>query len=176
MSELQTHRLNTTGTAILSPCGTYRYVLTRRISQPLRWIKPALFIMLNPSTADAQQDDATITRCTGFAKSWGCTGLTVVNLFAYRSAYPTDLIKAVARGGDIVGPDNESHIHDQIERHQTGVIIAAFGAHPLAPPRARAIGDMMARTQALKLTKAGWPSHPLYLKADLRPIPWSLPV
>ncbi len=176
MTMLQTHEYDATGTAILSECGTYRYVLTRQISQPMRWIKRALFIMLNPSTADATQNDATIRRCKGYAKDWGCTDLTVVNLFAYRATDPVEMTKAAARGVDIIGPDNESHIHQQIELHQHGVIIAAFGAHPLAARRARAIEDMMARTKALKLTKAGWPCHPLYLKADLKPMEWTVPV
>ena len=55
--------------AVISACGKYRYVLTRQVRPGP---KIATFIMLNPSTADATQDDPTIRRCIGFARQWGC--------------------------------------------------------------------------------------------------------
>src|SRR5689334_20041621 len=70
--------------AVLSPCGLYRYRLTRRWGDG-----PALlFVMLNPSTADATEDDPTIRRCTGFAKREGMPAIEVVNLFAWRATDP----------------------------------------------------------------------------------------
>ena len=57
------------GAAVISPCGAYRYLLTRQIGAGA---KVATFIMLNPSTADAERDDATIRKCVGFARRWGC--------------------------------------------------------------------------------------------------------
>ena len=88
------------GAAVLSPCGAYRYLLTRRFGPGK---KLATFVMLNPSTADAERDDATIRKCVGFARSWGCAGLQVVNLFAFRATDPTDLRMA----DDPVGPEND---------------------------------------------------------------------
>ena len=81
-----------TKTAILSPCCQYRYVLTRQWndSEPVTWI------MLNPSTADADKDDPTIRRCIGFAKAWGHGGIHVVNLFAFRATF-TKSLKAALR-------------------------------------------------------------------------------
>src|SRR5690606_18576726 len=94
------------GTARFSPCGQYRYLLTRPIPAPF-W-KPdageAVFVMLNPSTADASEDDPTIRRCIGFAKEWGCTGLTVANLYALRSTDP----KGLWKHRDPVGPENDA--------------------------------------------------------------------
>ena len=62
--------------ACFSACGRYRWSLSRAwdadLSKP--WIA---FIMLNPSTADAEQDDPTIRRCVAFAKAWGFGGLSV---------------------------------------------------------------------------------------------------
>jgi hypothetical protein len=73
--------------AVISPCGLYRYRLTRTWDA-VRW--SAAFVMLNPSTADAVDDDPTIKRCVGFAKRWGCGGIVVANLFAFRSADPDE--------------------------------------------------------------------------------------
>src|ERR1700733_11688299 len=86
--------------ADISSCGKYRYLLEREwrgTHNPKNWEwmgfkdgvgeevgqpKSALFVMLNPSTADAEKDDATIRRCVGFAKSWNYERLAVVNLYA----------------------------------------------------------------------------------------------
>ena len=74
--------------AKISECGNYRYWLTRESELEHPGRGTALFIMLNPSTADASEDDPTIRRCRGFAKSWECAGLTVANLYALRSTNP----------------------------------------------------------------------------------------
>ncbi|ACD17039.1 DUF1643 domain-containing protein [Paraburkholderia phytofirmans] len=56
------------GSAVISPCGTYRYGLMCA-GEALSPGKPAaLFVMLNPRTADARLDDPTIRRRCGFAK------------------------------------------------------------------------------------------------------------
>ncbi len=83
--------------ASISICGRYRYWLKRvwDSSKPT-----AGFCLLNPSTAvglvdGIPVDDPTIRRCAGFAKSWGCGGIRVVNLFAIRA---TDLQKIRSEG------------------------------------------------------------------------------
>ena len=71
--------------ADFSECGRYRYKLWRTWDD----IRPVvMFIMLNPSTADATADDPTIRRCIGFARAWGYGGVRVGNLFAWRTPYP----------------------------------------------------------------------------------------
>ena len=47
--------------------------------------------MLNPSTADATEDDPTIRACMAFAERWECGWLDVVNLYAFRATDPADL-------------------------------------------------------------------------------------
>jgi hypothetical protein len=161
--------------AIISPCGAYRYTLHRRIPSVLRWVKPCLFVMLNPSTADATMDDPTIRRCIGFAKREGCTDLTVVNLFALRATDPKQIQAATAMGKDPIGPDNWNHFTAQIEGHQRiGLIIAAWGAHPMAstmPVHHERLRE--ARALCLGMTKDGSPRHPLYVKADQPLVTWA---
>ena len=52
--------------AVLSPCGRYRYTLERAWAPNPRYL---MWVMLNPSTADATQDDATIRRCIRIGES-----------------------------------------------------------------------------------------------------------
>lgn len=160
--------------AIISSCGRYRYVLTRSIPQPIRWNKRCLFVMLNPSTADATQDDPTIRRCLGFAKREGCTSLSVVNLFAYRATHPDELLALDPR--ECVGPDNDLHIRQQIAwAMTTGIIVAAWGSHKAAKVRSKEVGQMLGESAvALKINGDGQPAHPLYLAAStpLVPFPW----
>jgi hypothetical protein len=153
--------------ATISPCGTYRYTLDRvwDASLPI-----ALFIMLNPSTADASEDDPTIRRCISFAKREGCGALTVVNLFALRSTDPG----ALTAHPDPVGPDNDLHIALALGK-QPEIVIAAWGAHSFARARAEAVTSILALTwqvNCLGVTKDGDPRHPLYVRGDAPLIPW----
>ena len=74
--------------AIFSSCRKYRYALWRNWDET----KPCVMIIgLNPSTADENENDPTITRCINFAKSWGYGGVCVTNLFAYCATVPSDM-------------------------------------------------------------------------------------
>lgn len=150
--------------AVLSPCGTYRYTLDR-IWDHTR--PTALFIMLNPSTADASVDDPTIRRCRAFATREGCGALTVVNLFAYRATDPREL----AVQPDPIGPDNNTHIALALDR-QPAHVIAAWGALPFARTRAQQVTALLAQARCLGTTKSGDPRHPLYVRADQPLQPW----
>lgn len=156
--------------ARLSDCGQYRYTLSRQ------WggneFNVAVFIMLNPSTADHTVDDPTIRRCIGFAKSWDLDGIRVVNLYALRSTDP----KALWSHPDPVGPRNDSWLETYavLASLNNCPIIAAWGANA-KPDRVDAVLNIsgMHRLSALGVTKAGQPRHPLYLKSDLIPEPWA---
>lgn len=154
--------------AVISGCGLYRYELTRSWRQgPL-----VTFLMLNPSTADAETDDPTIRRCMGFARSWGYSGISVVNLYAYRATDPAWLWTVA----DPVGPLNDATIKDRALR---GPIVAAWGAKPKARKRARHVLEMIYGmginglvVRTIRRTKDGYPEHPLRLPANLLPRIW----
>lgn len=153
--------------ATLSACGLYRYQLWRRWDSAL----PAVnWIMLNPSTADASEDDPTIRRCVGFAKAWGYGGIVVTNLFAFRATDPRDMKKAA----DPVGPENDDAI--VATAAGAGLVVCAWGAHGVHLGRSGEVLAMLfcgsVKTTALKLTSAGEPCHPLYLPGELRPFPY----
>jgi hypothetical protein len=159
--------------AIFSTCEKYRYVLWRRWGDA----PPLAFIGLNPSTADASQDDPTIRRCIGFAKRFQAGGLVMLNLFAFRATDPSALVLFAnpdhPEAG--VGPN-----HDEMIRPWMGLCnkaIAAWGAsvpHRSARPTvlsAMAV-DTIGGLWCLGQTKDGSPRHPLYLKKDATPSVW----
>jgi hypothetical protein len=148
--------------AVLSPCGGYRYELRRMWSDG-----PVCgWIMLNPSTADAERDDPTIRRCMGFARSWGFTGIVVRNLYALRA---TDSRELRAHRCP-VGEDNDVYLMDSTA---DAITVCAWGAHgDRGDAVLNALADAGANLHYLALTQAGKPRHPLYLPADLTPIPF----
>lgn len=155
-------------TALFSPDRTYRYALTRRWDdRPM-----AAFIMLNPSTADAFVEDATVRRCITRARRLGAGGLLVLNLFGLRSTNPDRLYTHP----DPVGPDNDWTILGLLSDDQdpVGPVICAWGAHGAHLGRAaRVLGliaPYVAQPLCLGLTRGGQPRHPLYLRSDVRPI------
>ena len=151
-------------TAEISSCERYRYQLGRIWNEDL---PVCLWIMLNPSTADARKDDQTIKRCIDYSKRWGYGGLMVGNLFAWRTTYPDELRQAE----DPVGPENDQHLDTMLA--EADFVICAWGIK--SPYRARAsevLGMLNGRGHALAITKDGHPGHPSRLSKDLRPIPY----
>lgn len=154
--------------AVFDRTGLYRYSLGRRWDPDLPKV---VFVMLNPSTADAHHDDATIRRCIALARAWGCGALDVVNLFAYRTPRPA-ILRRVA---DPVGPDNDAYLVRASRRAQ--LVVAAWGHHGTLLGRDRAARALLTATgrsavYCLGTTQGGQPRHPLYLPRDTRPVPW----
>lgn len=140
--------------------GPYRYLLWRTVSASDRTV---LWVMLNPSTADAFVDDPTIRRVLGFSSLWGYGRVEVVNLFAARATDPREL----ERFADPVGPRNDDHIRAAVARAHA--IVCAWGAHKGAGPerRAREVRQLLPPpTYCLGVTAGGHPKHPLYLSAS----------
>lgn len=147
--------------ARISLCGTYRYTLERKIVNR-RNNNRVLFIMLNPSTADASKNDPTVTRCVNFADSWGFGHLTVCNIYAYRSTNP-DVLKHVP---DAVGPDNDRTLREEIAN--ANLVVCAWGTHASAK-RQKEVLTMIPDPHCLGLTSQGYPRHPLYIRKTTRP-------
>lgn len=154
--------LFTQSNAILSKCERYRYALTRQWAEG----RGCVFVMLNPSTADAMLDDPTIRRCIHFAKREGCAKLTVVNLFAWRATDPDHLFKRSA--DEAIGPENTAYLR-AMTSNRNDLVIAAWGANQRAADRADAVlsEDLKNATlYCLGKSKSGAPRHPLYLKNE----------
>lgn len=153
--------------ARISPCGLYRYELGRiwNVGEADRIVA---FVMLNPSTADAEKNDPTIRRCIGLAQSWGYDGLRVVNLFAYRSTDPCALVRV----DDPVGPDNDRIMLSTTEA--CSAVVAAWGARgSLYPERVRAVLSLLGSPlSCCGFTRSGSPRHPLYLPSDTKLESW----
>lgn len=147
-------------TAKLSKCRRYRYALWRTWdeSKPL-----VLFVGLNPSTADETTDDATLTRCINFAKSWGYGGVCMANLFAFRATLPTDMKTAK----DPVGKDNDKWLKKLA--NDAGIVVAAWGNDGAYLNRSTHVKILLPYMNYLKMNKSGEPAHPLYLPAKLTP-------
>lgn len=150
--------------AVISECGAYRYRLVRRWNdQPLLNL-----LMLNPSKADAQKNDPTITRQIVRATNLGFGGLLVTNMFGYRSTDPREL----KRVSDPVGPDNDAHI--LAAAREAGMVLCAWGNDGALFGRAFKVKQLLKREgiplYALKVAKTGQPYHPLYLPYELEPV------
>lgn len=155
--------------AIMSDDGRYRYTLIRQWnSRPLM-----VWCMLNPSTADAAQDDPTIRRCISFAVREGYGGIHVVNLMAYRATYPAAALSAP----DPCGPRNDEHL--RLAAQQCDCIVVAWGARATRSLVERAVlsfrGGGAQEFRCLGTTQDGNPRHPLYVRSNEPFKWWALP-
>jgi len=121
-----------------------------------------LFVGLNPSTATANSDDATVRKCVALARSWGFAGMTMANLFAVRCRYP----QVLSTHRDPVGPANDRFLLPAIEQAHT--VVAMWGNHGLKSygqlaRRDQYILSLRDDWQCVGITKQGAPRHPLYV-------------
>lgn len=156
--------------ATVSECGRYRYSLERTIG-----VGPNLgWIMLNPSTADAETDDATIRKVKGFTQRAYCGVVCVANLFAWRSRHPKDVVLNLA---DAEGEQNFAALGELARC--CNAIVCAWGneaGRPWIAEQADRVADALrqlgvtpARLVCLGTNKDGSPRHPLM-------VPYSQPL
>lgn len=145
--------------AVISHCGKYRYLLRRSWDHT----KPrALLVMLNPSTADANIDDATVRSCARLLRALHYGSFEIVNLFGFRATNPNDL----GQTDDAVGPDNDGIAVAAVNR--CDIAICAWGAHWSSGGRGRRLHEIITAVRPVAYcfgrTKSGAPKHPLYIK------------
>lgn len=162
--------------ALVSKDQRHRYWLTRSFGKP--WDDKGnnlLFVMLNPSTADADVDDPTVMKCCKYASFWGFDGVAICNLFSFRATDPGQLYKR---------PPAELHNQEtddwlRVFEAASKQVVCAWGTHGLKfPDRVKDVLNLLSPPEArrdlyaLKLSKAGAPGHPLYLKDNAKPFVW----
>lgn len=157
--------------AILSPCGLYRYRLERDLGQPGPVVA---FFGINPSTADALTDDATIRKMVGFASRWGYSKILVGNAFAFRAK---DVCK-LAGVSDPIGPEWLMHINALMS--DADILIPCWGNKTKVPPQLRQ--QLIVLTRLLlgtgkRVAAFGWtashdPLHPLMLGYSTALVGW----
>lgn len=152
-----------TANIIFENGNNYRYFLTRVWEDGKRRV---CFVMLNPSTANATTDDATIRRCISFAQEWGFGSLEVVNLFALITPDPTVLETTILP----VGTCNDREI--KVAMSRADLIVVAWGAFKQAKQRSRDVLKLICRAGhdpfCLGKNKDGSPKHPLYIRGDTK--------
>jgi hypothetical protein len=158
------------GTAAFSPDRRYRTLLTRTWNERL----PRLAgIFLNPSTADADIDDMTMTIFAERARRMGCGGTIVGNLFTFRATHPPDMMAAE----NPIGIDGDTAII-QIAEMQPKMLIAGWGDGGLYLHRAAHVAKMLddagVTVYCLGMTKAGQPRHPLRIPYSFQPVVWRM--
>lgn len=166
--------------AIISDCGRYRYRLERDLPRTIDGRdKPTVaWIMVNPSTADARTDDATIRKVLGFSARGGFGRIIVGNIFAFRS---TDIGGLRRKPETAVGPENDAHLVDII--HEADAVVFAWGASGKLPYElrnywrspAKIAENLGATPLCLGVCADGHPKHPLMVAYEQPFVPWSAP-
>ncbi len=159
--------------ADISECGRYRWSLRRswqiwERGEHVQGMGVCCFVMLNPSTADGEQDDPTIRRCIGFCRSWGYDILSVRNLFAWRATDPRELFNTNTATGGHRG-DTEL-----LAAATADMLVVAWGAGVPFGRDEQALELFKTHFPGVPLyclgtTKHGHPRHPLYVRAVTLP-------
>lgn len=147
--------------ANISADKVYRYSLIRRLGHDAV-TRRICWAMLNPSTADAAQDDPTIRRVMDFSWMWGFNRVEIVNAYALRSTNPAHLWSHP----DPTGPLNDDYIG--LAAANADAVVVAWGTNITRPRAARVLQMLRMFSQermlwCLGTTKEGYPRHPLYL-------------
>jgi|SRR3989344_3195423 len=157
--------------------GKYRYLLNIPIGNESR---KTLFILCNPSTANASRDDPTTGNLKKWARGNGIGIVIVANLYAYRSPHPFAL--SHLSEAEAVGHKNMAVITRAVS--EADEVIVAWGN----PPAGRSAKEFEKRTQevltvlhqrheivyCVGTTNGGHPRHPRvwYMRKNCRKVPF----
>lgn len=154
----------------MSKCGKYRYLLNIYLVPSGKLIENRLVVcMLNPSTADATRDDATVRWLIGWARIRGYTSIRIVNLAAYRATAQRDLFAAK----DPIGPLNAMYLALYASRCD---VVCAWGRGGSKLPGYLGMLSLICQDSGRLLcfgtNKDGSPFHPLRRSHSLELIPF----
>jgi len=160
--------------AVISECGLYRYRLERECSLPFDGSKTFAYFGINPSTADATIDDATVRKWRGFTIRNGGHRFIVGNVFSYRSTDVRELAKVPFQQG----PQHFSHLQRIIG--DADVLVPCWGNSGKVPKHLREeililiywLRSSSKPVMHFGLTASGDPKHPLMLGYDTPLTEW----
>ena len=154
---------------VFSPDRRYRYTLHHRWAE-LFTEKCVMWIGLNPSTADEQKLDPTLTRIKGFTTAWGYNAFVMTNLFAFRATDP----KIMMAEPEPIGADNDRMLAETARR--CGMVVAAWGVGGDHLARAEQVCRLLEGVTlvCLGITQAGHPKHPLYVRGGTAPLTYKM--
>lgn len=156
--------------AVFSPCRLYRYALVRNFYEGTLFSESPnriAFIGLNPSVADEERNDPTITRLINFAKHWGYSGMFMLNAFAWIDTNRLRMLKVP----EPVGEHNDAMIRHICKQAQS--VCACWGNEGRHRGRHKQLETwlpMVTKVDCFCLNSNGTPGHPLYLRSDTQRI------
>ncbi|TAX45953.1 DUF1643 domain-containing protein (plasmid) [Rhizobium leguminosarum] len=159
---------------VFSDCGLYRYLLEHDFGGS----GPAISLgMVNPSLANGEKNDSTMTKVDGFAVRLGARKVVVWNPFA-RIAKDIRDLRNVA---DPIGPENDAYIVKAIQ--DADIHIVAWGPLSKLPKplrsRWRSVVSLLSEAGAKPMCWGtaldGQPRHPLMLAYATPLVPWKAP-
>ena len=146
---------------------THRYALWRiwDMDKPL-----VMFIGLNPSTANEDENDPTIKSVCRIANNNGYGGIYMMNCWTYISTDPKMLVINSHTDWD------NNNMLTVIEAKCKDVVFA-WGNFQIVKDKGRdkELIKMFPNAKALCINKNGSPKHPLYCKSDSKLIPFQNP-
>jgi hypothetical protein len=158
--------------AVLSKCNKYRYKLYREVD--LFKEKTIAYFGINPSTADATIDDATVKKWRGFTERNNGKRFIVGNVFAYRATDVSELSKT----SEPIGIENPKYLAEIIA--EADVLVPCWGSRNKIPKHLR--GELDNFMELLKQsgkpifclgkTLSGDPKHPLMLGYSTQLVEW----
>lgn len=165
------------GSAIVSDCGLFRYVLGRAWGHANA--ASVTWVMLNPSTADAGSDDPTVRKVVGFSQRWGFGSANIVNVWPYRATSPKVLMAALRRYEVSRGVAELNLQYVRGTCRSADLVVAAWGGNAKPCPDLarveRTLTECCRPVVCLGHTVSGQPRHPLMPAYATPKVPWRAP-
>lgn len=153
--------------AQFSPCRQYRYALWRIWDESLPLV---MFIGLNPSTANENENDPTIKSVCRIAANNGYGGVYMMNCFPYVSTDPKQML--------LCQPKSKEWSLNNLWLMDIGQtckdVVFAWGNFDVVKEmgRDKQLSALFPNAKALHINKNGSPKHPLYCKSETKFIPF----